>query len=122
MKIMKPYRRRAVSAQDRRHWVRTSITACAAMAAAGVAPSVGAQAYPSKVIRLIVSQPPGGGNDTIARMVAERIAKPLKQQVIVDNRAARAESSPRNWLRSRRPMATHYSSGTSPRSPSSRIS
>jgi tripartite-type tricarboxylate transporter receptor subunit TctC len=46
-----------------------------------------AQAYPVKPIRLIVPQPPGGGNDTIARLVAERIAKPLRQQVVVENRA-----------------------------------
>ena len=55
--------------------------------AAGVVSNVCAQSYPSKPIRLIVAQPPGGGNDTIARMVADRISKPLKQQVIVDNRA-----------------------------------
>ena len=46
-----------------------------------------AQAYPNKPIRLIVPQPPGGGNDTIARLVAERISKPLRQQVVVENRA-----------------------------------
>lgn len=45
-----------------------------------------AQTYPTKPIKLIVSQPPGGGNDTIARMIADRISRPLKQQVVVDNR------------------------------------
>ena len=58
--------------------------------AAGALTSPGrlhAQAYPTKPIRLIVPQPPGGGNDTIARLVAERISKPLRQQVVVENRA-----------------------------------
>lgn len=64
---------------------------CAAAIAAlstlgAVATNAYAQTYPSKPIRIIVTQPPGGGNDTIARMVAERISKPLKQQVVVDNR------------------------------------
>ena len=45
-----------------------------------------AQTYPSKPVRLIVPQPPGGGNDTIARLISERISKPLRQQVVVENR------------------------------------
>jgi len=44
------------------------------------------QAYPTKPIRLIVPLPPGGGNDTIARLVAQEITAPLGQQIVVDNR------------------------------------
>jgi tripartite-type tricarboxylate transporter receptor subunit TctC len=46
-----------------------------------------AQQYPSKAIRLVVPQAPGGGNDTIARMIGQKIGASLKQQVAVDNRA-----------------------------------
>ena len=45
------------------------------------------QAFPTKPIRLVVPQPPGGGNDTIARMIGQKLAVALKQQVTVDNRA-----------------------------------
>lgn len=42
--------------------------------------------YPDRVISLVVPYPPGGGNDTIGRLVAQRLTAALGQQVIVDNR------------------------------------
>lgn len=45
-----------------------------------------AQSFPTKTIRLIVPLAPGGGNDTIARMIGQKISGPLGQQVAVDNR------------------------------------
>jgi tripartite-type tricarboxylate transporter receptor subunit TctC len=42
--------------------------------------------YPSKPIRFIVPFPPGGGTDTVGRMLAQRLTERLGQQVIVDNR------------------------------------
>ncbi|MEO7725783.1 MAG: tripartite tricarboxylate transporter substrate binding protein [Burkholderiales bacterium] len=61
------------------------ICAAALLVAAGGA--VGAQDYPVRPLRLIVPQPPGGGNDTIARLIGQRMAGTLKQQVVIDNRA-----------------------------------
>ena len=46
----------------------------------------GAPSFPSKPIRLILPYPPGGGSDTIARPLAQRLGDNLRQQVVVDNR------------------------------------
>lgn len=46
-----------------------------------------AQAYPARTITLVVPFPAGGGVDTMARVVAERLSVALKQSVVVDNRA-----------------------------------
>ena len=52
-----------------------------------VAPNVVlAQEYPTRTVHIIVAQPPGGGTDTIARLVAEQLSKQLGQPFIIENR------------------------------------
>ena len=46
----------------------------------------GAQSYPTKPIHLIVPFPPGGGNDTVARAIAQQASPALGQPIVVDNR------------------------------------
>jgi tripartite-type tricarboxylate transporter receptor subunit TctC len=50
-------------------------------------PQAQAQAYPSKPIRIIVPQPPGGGFDTVARLLADRMGKQMNQSFVVENKA-----------------------------------
>jgi tripartite-type tricarboxylate transporter receptor subunit TctC len=49
-----------------------------------------AQTWPSKPIRLVVPQAAGGGSDTIARFIGERLAAALQQSVVVENKPGAA--------------------------------
>ncbi len=60
--------------------------ALAAGLAASVAPAVHAQAWPTKPIRWIVPFVPGGGTDTVSRLMAEQMGRVLGQQILVDNK------------------------------------
>jgi tripartite-type tricarboxylate transporter receptor subunit TctC len=52
---------------------------------------VNAQApYPSKPIRIIVPFPPGGANDFLARLLAERMFQNIGQPIIVENKVGAA--------------------------------
>ena len=57
------------------------------------APSTGSgQAYPSKTIRLLVSDSAGGLADTIARILANGLSEVIGQRVVIENRAGAASN------------------------------
>ncbi len=45
-----------------------------------------AQNYPVKTVRVVVPWPPGGANDIVGRIVAQRLADQTGQQFVIDNR------------------------------------
>lgn len=57
-----------------------------ALALAATTP-LSASEYPTKSIRLMVGFPAGGSTDVLSRQVAQQLAEPLRQQIVVDNRA-----------------------------------
>lgn len=58
--------------------------AFAALASAGVL--VHAQDYPTKPVRLVVTYPPGGGADIMARLIAQKLTVSLGQTFVVENK------------------------------------
>lgn len=74
---------------------RTAVgTGFSALCAAGLASGIGwaplacAQGYPVKPIRFVVGFSPGGGTDTTARTLAQRLTDTFGKPVLVDNRPA----------------------------------
>lgn len=59
----------------------------------GAAPALlHAQAYPSKVVRVVIPWPAGGSNDVVGRMVMQKLSETLGQQFVVDNRGGASGS------------------------------
>jgi tripartite-type tricarboxylate transporter receptor subunit TctC len=78
------FRRRMPEHDEMRSFAVAS--AVVAALAGVVSEAAHAQAYPARPIRVIVPLAPGGGNDTIARLIGQKITGPLGQSVVVENR------------------------------------
>lgn len=70
---------------SRRHLMLGAGT-IAALSALPVTQNARAQAFPSRSIRLVVPSPPGGGTDTLARVVGTKLGDTLQWQIVPDNR------------------------------------
>ena len=55
--------------------------------------SAHAQSYPSRPVKLISPFPPGGGVDIVGRLVGQMIGPRLGQQVNLDRKSTRLNSS-----------------------------
>jgi tripartite-type tricarboxylate transporter receptor subunit TctC len=64
--------------------------ACGTGAALPSVPVYGDTAYPSRPVHLIVPFTPGGGADTVSRLLAPQLQKLLGQPFVVENRAGAA--------------------------------
>ena len=63
------------------------LLAAAALALLAVAPfAAQAQAWPARPIRFIVPNPPGGGTDTLSRVLTAKLADLLQAQIVIENR------------------------------------
>jgi tripartite-type tricarboxylate transporter receptor subunit TctC len=66
-----------------RSFIRLAIAAAIAL---GVHAGAAAQTWPAKPIRIIVTFPPGGQTDVVARAIQPFLEKQLGQPVVIDNR------------------------------------
>lgn len=66
---------------DRRHFTLATVAA-----AFGTTRASAQQAWPSKPIRMVLSQPPGSGPDTIARLLGDHLGKTWNQPVVIENK------------------------------------
>lgn len=65
--------------------IKTMLAAAMLAGASMVAPALAA--YPEKAINIIISFPPAGATDVLARAVGQVLAEDLKQAVVIENRA-----------------------------------
>jgi tripartite-type tricarboxylate transporter receptor subunit TctC len=70
--------------RNRIEWSIAGLVACLSVSGAS------AQSYPAKPIRLVIGYVPGGAVDFTARLVGQKLAEIVGQQVIVENRAGAA--------------------------------
>lgn len=69
----------------RRHTIQA--LTCALLSTSAFAPAALAQAaFPTKPITLVVTYPPGGGADAMARLIAPKMGEALGQSVVVENK------------------------------------
>ncbi|MGZ5121738.1 MAG: Bug family tripartite tricarboxylate transporter substrate binding protein [Burkholderiales bacterium] len=70
--------------------MRSGYLACAALASVvfvGIKSHASAQTYPTSPVRVIVPFPAGGGNDSMGRILAQKLSESLGKQFIIENRA-----------------------------------
>src|SRR5687768_5666449 len=76
--------RKKIRGDDMRHAIaKCTIVAAVAMAAG---PAAAQAQYPTKPVRVIVPYPPGGGNDTLARLFGQKLTEAWGQQFVIENR------------------------------------
>ena len=62
-----------------------------------------AQPYPSKAVKLIVTYPPGGSSDLMARIVAQKLTDLWGQPVVVESKPGAAGSIGMEYARQQAP-------------------
>ncbi|HTD89711.1 MAG TPA: tripartite tricarboxylate transporter substrate binding protein [Burkholderiales bacterium] len=70
----------------RRRWKWKAAALTAVTALFFLTTQAAAQDYPTKSVRFVLPFPPGGGTDTLARIVGQHLSKTMGQSIVMDNR------------------------------------
>ena len=81
------------------------LLAASLLLGASLASLCNAQDYPVKPVRVVIPWPPGGSNDIVGRIVAQKLSEILGQQFVVDNRGG-ASGNDRLGSRRQEPART----------------
>jgi tripartite-type tricarboxylate transporter receptor subunit TctC len=65
---------------------KTFVRAALAALALAAIPCAFAQAYPSKLVRIVIPFPPGGTLDAVGRALAQKLSQQMGQPIVVDNK------------------------------------
>jgi tripartite-type tricarboxylate transporter receptor subunit TctC len=71
-------------------WFARSLFTAGALLASLCTLSAHAQDYPAKPVRLILPYAPGGGVDSLGRLLAQKLSEEYKQTFVIENRAGAA--------------------------------
>lgn len=69
---------------------RTLLAVTAASIAALATPTIAQTSWPERPVRILVSFPPGGSSDLVARLLSEKLSASLGQQFVVENKPGAA--------------------------------
>ncbi|WP_424976617.1 Bug family tripartite tricarboxylate transporter substrate binding protein [Dinoroseobacter sp. S124A] len=69
---------------------RTLLAVTAASIAALATPTLAETSWPERPVRILVSFPPGGSSDLVARLLSEKLSDALGQQFVVENKPGAA--------------------------------
>ncbi len=67
-------------------YIHSAVFGALSLLLCALAPSAQAQNYPNKPIKIVVPFVPGGGSDTVARVMAKGLTEEFGQPVVVDNK------------------------------------
>ncbi len=67
--------------------MKMKLISLALLSVAAAFPAGAQETYPIRPVTVIVPQAPGGANDAIARIVAQKLSSQMGQQFLIDNRA-----------------------------------
>jgi 2-methylaconitate cis-trans-isomerase PrpF/tripartite-type tricarboxylate transporter receptor subunit TctC len=81
------FSRPQATGDDRKDLLAPTGTAAIATTTAGTALAADPGPFPSRTITIVVPTAAGGGNDAMARTIAQKLGSKLGQTVIIDNRA-----------------------------------